>query len=35
MKHLLNPNDWLGRHPAVCLVLIGVLVLAQGALAHA
>lgn len=35
MKTLFNPNDWLGRHPAVCLVLIAVLVLIEGALTHA
>lgn len=35
MKTLLNPNDWLGRHPSVCLALIGVLLLIEGALAYA
>jgi hypothetical protein len=35
MRRLLGPNDWLGRHPAVCLVLVAVLLLIEGALTHA
>lgn len=35
MKTLFNPNDWLGRHPGVCLVLLGILLVVEGALVHA
>lgn len=32
MNWILNPNDWLGRHPHVCLLLLAVLIIAAGAL---
>lgn len=32
MNILLNPEDWLGRHPGVCLVVIGMLALLVTAL---
>lgn len=31
MRHLLNPNDWLARHEALCLVLVAILICAAGA----
>lgn len=33
MRILFNPNDWLGRHQGVCLVLILALLIAQGCFA--
>lgn len=35
MRALLNPDDWLGRRPALCLTLVFVLLLVEGALTHA
>jgi hypothetical protein len=35
MRRLLNPNDWLGRHPGVCLLLLMIAVFVEGALIHA
>jgi hypothetical protein len=32
MHALFNPNDWLGQHQGVCLVLIAVTVLIGGSL---
>lgn len=32
MRILHNPHDWLGRHQAVCLVLIAAVVLIGGSL---
>jgi hypothetical protein len=32
MRTLFNPNDWLGRHQGVCLVLVAVTVLIGGSL---
>lgn len=32
MNWFFNPNDWLGRHPRVCLVLLMVLLLLVGAI---
>lgn len=32
MSIFLNPNDWLGRHPAICLVVIGALTFLVAAL---
>jgi hypothetical protein len=35
MRFLLSPDDWLARHPALCLSLIFALLLVEGALTHA
>jgi hypothetical protein len=35
MRALFNPNDWLGRHPGVCLALAFILLLVEGVLTHA
>jgi len=32
MKYALNPDDWLGRHPYVCMLVVFLLVLATGSL---
>jgi hypothetical protein len=32
MKQILDPDDWLGRHENVCLLLIAVLVVVGGSL---
>jgi len=32
MNWFLNPDDWLGRHPRVCLVLLLLLILLAGAI---
>lgn len=32
MRTLFNPNDWLGQHQGVCLVLLAAVVLIGGAL---
>jgi len=32
MSILLNPNDWLGRHSRVCLMVIGALTFLVAAL---
>lgn len=32
MGVLFNPNDWLGQHPTVCLVLLAAVILAGGSL---
>jgi hypothetical protein len=33
MDRILNPDDWLARHPGICLMLLGALVLASDWLA--
>lgn len=30
MNWFFNPDDWLGRHPRVCLVLVFLLILLAG-----
>lgn len=32
MRFLLGPDDWLGRHQGMCLVLLAVVILAGGSL---
>jgi len=32
MSWILNPDDWLGRHPRACLVLLAVLIALSGAI---
>lgn len=32
MNCILNPDDWLGRHPRVCLLLLTVLIVLAGVL---
>ena len=32
MSWILNPNDWLGRHPRACLALLAVLISLAGAI---
>lgn len=32
MNWFFNPNDWLGRHPRVCLLLLAALVVLAGAI---
>jgi hypothetical protein len=35
MRILLNPDDFLGRHPVLCLALLFLLLLIEGVLIHA
>lgn len=30
MSWILNPDDWLGRHPRVCLLLVAALIVLAG-----
>jgi hypothetical protein len=32
MRFLFNPDDWLGRHENICLLLVAVLVVIGGSL---
>ena len=32
MSWILNPNDWLGRHPRACLMMLAVLIGLAGAI---
>lgn len=32
MNWILNPDDWLGHHPRVCLALLVLLILLAGAI---
>lgn len=32
MRTLFNPDDWLGRRPGLCLVLLAITILVGGAI---